>query len=179
MSSDKVAFCLRMIHTGSRFSLIYGGQRRDQLFQTTIAFTELPLNSAKRLAQHDPRVTVRHAACIRCGGFCLGASVRPSMIELSPGQSTVSEYSSTEVWVRRLNLRRLRENRTGRQTCCNSGEPRRASKPHTSTKFTSTLGLMEQWSEVRAVEFWQPANDNIDAVSVVLDVVYKLRVAHS
>ena len=36
---------------------------------------------------------------------------------------------------------------------------------------------MEQWSEVKAVEFWQPANDNIGAVSVVLDVVYKLRVA--
>ena len=100
------------------------------------------------------------------------------MIELSPEQSTVFEYSSTEVWVRRLNLRRLRENRTGRRTCCNSGEPRRASKPHTSTKFTSTLDLMEQWSEVKAVEFLQPANDNIGAVSVVLDVVYKLRVAH-
>ena len=101
------------------------------------------------------------------------------MLELSPGQSTVSEYSSTEVWMRRLNLRRLRENRTGRRTCCNSGEPRRASKPHTSTKFTSTLDLMEQWSEVKAVEFLQPANDNIGAVSVlVLDVVYKLRVAH-
>ena len=99
------------------------------------------------------------------------------MIELSPGQSTVSEYSSTEVWVRRLNIRRLRENRTGRRTCCNSGEPRRVSKPHTSTKFTSTLDLMEQWSEVKAVEFLQPANDNIGAVSVVLDVVYKLRVA--
>ena len=38
---------------------------------------------------------------------------------------------------------------------------------------------MEQWSEVKAVEFWQPANDNIGAVSVVLDVVYKLRIAHS
>ena len=38
---------------------------------------------------------------------------------------------------------------------------------------------MEQWSEVKAVEFWQPANDNIGAVSVVLDVVYKLNVAHS
>ena len=38
---------------------------------------------------------------------------------------------------------------------------------------------MEQWSEVKAVEFLQPANDNIGAVSVlVLDVVYKLRVAH-
>ena len=35
---------------------------------------------------------------------------------------------------------------------------------------------MEQWSEVKAVEFWQPANDNIGAMSVVLDVVYKLRV---
>ena len=94
------------------------------------------------------------------------------MIELSPGQSTVSEYSSTEVWVRRLNLRRLRENRTGRRTC--------SKKPHTSTKFTSTLDLMEQWSEDKAVEFLQPANDNIGAVSVVLDVVYKLRVvAHS
>ena len=112
--------------------------------------------------------------------FCLDASVRPSQIELSPGQSTVSEYSSTEVWVRGLNLRRLRENRTGRRTCCNAGEPRRASKPHTSTKFTSTLGVMDQWSEIKAVEFWQPANDNIGAVSViVLDVVYKLRVAPS
>ena len=111
--------------------------------------------------------------------FCLDASVRPSLIELLPGQGTVSEYnSSTEVWVRRLNLRRLRENRTGRRTCCNSGELRRAPKPHTSTKFTSTLDLMEQWSEVKAVKFWQPANDNIGAVSVVLDVVYKLRVAH-
>ena len=29
------------------------------------------------------------------------------------------------------------------------------------------------------MEFWQSANDNIGAVSVVLDVVYKLRVAHS
>ena len=29
------------------------------------------------------------------------------------------------------------------------------------------------------MEFWQPANDDIGAVSVVLDVVYKLRVAHS
>ena len=38
---------------------------------------------------------------------------------------------------------------------------------------------MEQWSEVKAVEFLQPANHNISAVSVlVLDVVYKLRVAH-
>ena len=46
-------------------------------------------------------------------------------------------------------------------------------------KITSTLDLMEQWSEVKAVEFWQPANDDFGAVSVVLDVVYKLRVAHS
>ena len=38
---------------------------------------------------------------------------------------------------------------------------------------------MEQWREVKAVEFWQPANDNIGAVSVVLDVMYKLRGAHS
>ena len=38
---------------------------------------------------------------------------------------------------------------------------------------------MEQWSEVKSVEFWQPANDNIGAVSVVLDVGYKLRIAHS
>ena len=38
---------------------------------------------------------------------------------------------------------------------------------------------MEQWSEVKAVESLQPANDNIGAVSVVLDVVYKLRAAHS
>ena len=112
--------------------------------------------------------------------FCLDASVRPSMIELSPGQSTISEYSSsTQVWVRRLNLRRLRENRTGRRTCCNSGKPQRASKPHTSTKFTPTRDLMERWSEVKVVEFLQPANDNIGAVSVlVLDVVYKLREAH-
>ena len=110
--------------------------------------------------------------------FRLDASVRPSLIELSPGQRIVSEYS-TEVWVRRLNLRRLRENRTGSRTCYDSGKPRRASKPHTSTKFTSTLDRMEQWGEVKAVEFWQPANDNIGAVSVVLDVVYKLRVAHS
>ena len=48
------------------------------------------------------------------------------------------------------------------------------------TKFISTLDLMEQGSEVKAVEFLQPANDNnIGVVSVlVLDVVYKLRVAH-
>ena len=38
---------------------------------------------------------------------------------------------------------------------------------------------MEQWGEDKAVELWQPANDNIGAASVVLDVVYKLRVAHS
>ena len=44
--------------------------------------------------------------------FCVDASVRPSLIELLPGQSTVSEYSSTEVWVRRLNLRLLSANRT-------------------------------------------------------------------
>ena len=31
--------------------------------------SQLPLNSAKRLVQHDPRVTIRHAACIRCGGI--------------------------------------------------------------------------------------------------------------
>ena len=43
----------------------------------------------------------------------------------------------------------------------------------------SQLHIMEQWSEVNAVEFWQPANDNTGAVSVVLDVVYKLKVAHS
>ena len=112
--------------------------------------------------------------------FCLYASVRPSLIELSPGQRIVSENSSTEVCVRRLNLRCLRENRTGSRTCRDSGKPRRASKPHTSTKFTSTLDRMEQWREVKAVEFWQPANDNIGAVSsVVLDVMYKLRGAHS
>ena len=111
--------------------------------------------------------------------FCLDASVHPSLIELSPGQSTVSEYSSTEVWVRRLNLRRLRENRTGRRTCCNSGEPRRPSKSYTSTKFASTLDSTEQWSEVKAVECWQPATENIGAVSAVLNVVYKPRVAHS
>ena len=70
--------------------------------------------------------------------------VRPSLIELSPGQRTVSEYNSKEVWARRLNLRRVRENRSGKRTCCNSGEPRRASKSHTSTKFTSTLDRMEQ-----------------------------------
>ena len=34
---------------------------------------------------------------------------------------------------------------------------------------------VEQWSEVKAVEFRQPANDNIGVVSVVLDVVYKLK----
>ena len=46
-------------------------------------------------------------------------------------------------------------------------------------KITSTLDLVEQWSEVKAVEFWQPAKDNFGAVSVVLNVVYKLTVAHS
>ena len=55
--------------------------------------------------------------------FCLDASVRPSLVEMSPGQRTVFEYSSTGVWVRRLNLRHLRGNRTSRRTCCNSGEP--------------------------------------------------------
>ena len=55
--------------------------------------------------------------------FCPDASVRPSLIELSPGERTVSDYSSTEVWVRRHNLIRLcRENRTSRRTCCISGE---------------------------------------------------------
>ena len=106
--------------------------------------------------------------------FCLDASVRPSMIELSPGQSTVSEYnSSDEVWVRRLNLiRRLRENRTARRTCCNSGEPRRASKPRKSTKFTSSLDLMEQqWSEVKAMEFWQPALYWRSSTTTVITVV--------
>ena len=34
VSSGVVAFCLPMILTGSRFSLICGGKRRDQLFQT-------------------------------------------------------------------------------------------------------------------------------------------------
>ena len=34
-----------------------------------------------------------------------------------------------------------------------SGKPRRASKPHTRTKFSSTLDRMEQWSKVKAVEF--------------------------
>ena len=44
----------------------------------------------------------------------------------------------------------------------------------------ATSIIMEQWSEVKAVEFMQPANDNnIGAVSVlVLDVVYRLKVAH-
>ena len=39
---------------------------------------------------------------------------------------------------------------------------------------------MEQWSELKAVEFLQPANDNTGTVSVllVLNVVYRLRVAH-
>ena len=31
--------------------------------------SQLPLNSAKRLVQHDPRVTILHAACICCGGI--------------------------------------------------------------------------------------------------------------
>ena len=38
---------------------------------------------------------------------------------------------------------------------------------------------MEEWSEVKAVEFWQPAYDNFGAGSVVLDVVYELRLAYS
>ena len=58
------------------------------------------------------------------------------------------------------------------------GAPTRIETAHIN-KFTSTRDLMEQWSEVKAVEFWQPANDNIGAMSVVLDIVYKLRVAHS
>ena len=115
-----------------------------------------------------------------CGRILSRCIRSPESDRIIARASTVSEYSSTEVWVRGLNLRRLRENRTGRRICCNFGEPRRASKPHTSTKFTSTLGVMEQRSEIKAVEFWQPANDNIGAVSVtVLDVVYKLRVAPS
>ena len=39
------------------------------------------------------------------------------------GLSEVFEYSSTQVWVRKLNLRCPSENRTSRRTCCNSGEP--------------------------------------------------------
>ena len=34
-----------------------------------VQLSQLLLNSAKRFVQHDPRVTIRHAACIRCGGI--------------------------------------------------------------------------------------------------------------
>ena len=48
-----------------------------------------------------------------------------------------------------LNLRRFSENRTSRQTCCNSGEPdRRVLKLHTSAKFTSTFDLIRPRSRL-------------------------------
>ena len=67
------------------------------------------LDAFRFFSKHDPRVTPRYDM-LRASvvlEFCLDASVCPSRIELSPEQRTVSEYSSTEVWVRRLNLRRL------------------------------------------------------------------------
>ena len=40
------------------------------------------------------------------------------------------------------------------------------------SKFTSTFDLIERWSEFKAVELWQPANNNIgERMSVVLHVV--------
>ena len=54
-----------------------------------------------------------------------------------------------------------------------------ASLSHTHYWYEVGMLKVPAWSEVKAVEFLQPANDNICAVSVlVLDVVYKLRVAH-
>ena len=91
--------------------------------------------------------------------FCLDASVRPSLIELSPGQRTVSEYSST---VRKHG--QVDQNTNPLQFW----EARRVSKPHTSAKikFTSNFDPMEQWSEFKVVELWQPANNNIGAAYV-------------
>ena len=95
--------------------------------------------------------------------FRLGASVRPSLIELSPGQRTVYGYSSIQVWVRRLNLRRLSQNRPANKPVAIPESPTSME----TAKFTSTFDLIEQWSEFKAVEFWQPANNNnIGAASV-------------
>ena len=76
--------------------------------------------------------------------FCRDASVRRSLIELLPGQRTVSLYSSTEVWVRILNLRRLSENRTSRRTCCNSEEPDEYRNRTHQQNLPRPLILMEQ-----------------------------------
>ena len=111
--------------------------------------------------------------------FCLDASVRPSLIELLPGQRTVSEYSSTEVRVRRMNLRRLRETVPGDEPAATPGSPDEHRNRTHQQNLPRPLIEWNSWSEVKAVEFRQPANDDIGTVSVILDVVYKLRVEHS
>ena len=44
-------------------------EARSVNVKKTTTQQHLPLNSAKHLVQHDPRVPIRHAACIRCGGI--------------------------------------------------------------------------------------------------------------
>ena len=61
------AFCLRMIPKADFPS---SAAHNDATSCSRLRkLSQLPLNSAKRLVQHDPRVTIRHAACIRCGGI--------------------------------------------------------------------------------------------------------------
>ena len=59
--------------------------------------SQLPLNSAKRLVQHDPRVTIRYAACIRCGGI-LSRCIRSPKFDRTIARATycirVQQYIS-------------------------------------------------------------------------------------
>ena len=112
--------------------------------------------------------------------FCLDASVRQSLIEMSPGQRTVirvlvQQYRSMGTYTE---YKTFSENRTSRRTCCNSMGPTSIETAHTSKNYLD-IYLMEQGREFKAaVEFWQPAN--IGAVSVCSFArVYKLREAHS
>ena len=111
--------------------------------------------------------------------FCLDASVRWSLIELSPGQRTVSEYSSTEVWVRRLNLRRISENRTSRRIYCNSGEPGEYRNRTHQQNLPRPLIQRNSGAGLKPWNFGSHQTTSVRCLPVVLHVVYKLRVAHS
>ena len=65
--------------------------------------SQLPLNSAKRLVQHSPRVTIRHAACIRCGGIlslCIRSPESDRIVARTTYCIRIQHYRSIGTYVR-------------------------------------------------------------------------------
>ena len=101
-----MAFRLRMIRTGRRFSSCAAHSDATSCSRLQQLEQLLPLNSVKCMVQHDLRVTTRHAACIRCGGIlsrCIRYLESGRIMARATNCIRVQQYRNMGI-VRRLNL---------------------------------------------------------------------------